>query len=133
MQLEDINLTDLDVFAQGVPHDWFTYLRAHNPLFHHPEPHGPGFWVATRYADVRAVSRDPLTYSSDPVSPLDEEETPRAGSGAKILLTMDPPEHTRFRRLVNRGFTPRPINALEDHIRELAVRVIDRAIAAGTV
>ena len=136
MRLEDINLLDRDVFAKGVPHEWFTYLREHQPVFHHPEPHGPGFWVVSKHADVQAVSRDPVTYSSDQdrggVTPLEEPETPMPGGGIKVLIAMDPPEHTRYRKLVNRGFTPRMINALEPRIRELAVRILDRAIAKGT-
>jgi cholest-4-en-3-one 26-monooxygenase len=136
VRLEDINLLDRDVFAKGVPHEWFTYLREHQPVFHHPEPHGPGFWVVSKHADVQAVSRDPVTYSSDQdrggVTPLEEPETPMPGGGIKVLIAMDPPEHTRYRKLVNRGFTPRMINALEPRIRELAVRILDRAIAKGT-
>jgi cholest-4-en-3-one 26-monooxygenase len=136
MRLEDINLLDRDVFAKGVPHEWFTYLREHQPVFHHPEPHGPGFWVVSKHADVQAISRDPATYSSDQdrggVTPLEEPETPMPGGGIKVLIAMDAPEHTRYRKLVNRGFTPRMINALEPRIRELAVRILDRAIAKGT-
>lgn len=74
MDLEDINLLNRDVFALGVPHEWFTFLREHRPIYRHPEPRGPGFWVLSKYADVRAVSRDPATYSSNPVSPLEELE-----------------------------------------------------------
>jgi cholest-4-en-3-one 26-monooxygenase len=135
VRLEDINLLDRDVFAQGVPHEWFTYLRAHHPVFRHPEPHGPGFWVVSKYADVQAVSRDPVTYSSDQDRggvTLEEPKTPTAGPAAKVLIAMDPPEHTRHRKLVNRGFTPRMINALEPHIREITTRILDRAIAKGT-
>ena len=65
MRLEDIDLLDRDVFVQGVPHAWFTYLREHQPIFRHPEPHGPGFWVVSKHADVLAISRDSVTYSSD--------------------------------------------------------------------
>jgi cholest-4-en-3-one 26-monooxygenase len=128
----DINLLDRDVFARGVPHEWFTYLRAHEPVFRHAEPHGPGFWVVSRYADVQAISRDPGTYSSDPPAPLEETGIATEDSAARVLIAMDPPEHTRYRKLVNRGFTPRMINALEDRIRERAVRILDRAIAKGT-
>jgi cholest-4-en-3-one 26-monooxygenase len=134
LQLEDINLLDRDVFANGVPHEWFTYLRQHRPLFLHPEPRGPGFWVATKYADVQAISRDPATFSSDPVVPLEDPDAAAgapASSGAKPLIMIDPPEHSAYRKLVSRGFTPRMINALEDHIRERAVRILDRAIAKG--
>jgi cholest-4-en-3-one 26-monooxygenase len=135
MRPEDINLLDRDVFTKGVPHEWFTYLRKHQPVFHHPEPHGPGFWVMSKYADVQAIGRDPVTYSSDQdrggVTPLEEPETGAEGPAGKILLAMDPPEHTRYRKLVNRGFTPRMVNALEPRIREMTTRILDRAIAKG--
>jgi cholest-4-en-3-one 26-monooxygenase len=133
MRLEDINLLDRDTFARGVPHEWLTYLRQNRPLYRHPEPRGPGFWVVTKYADVRAISRDPATFSSNPVSPLEELDSPAAGDlGAPVLIIMDPPEHTRYRRLVNRGFTPRTTKMLEPHVRELAVDIIERAIAKGS-
>jgi cholest-4-en-3-one 26-monooxygenase len=136
MLADDINLLDRDVFATGVPHEWFTYLREHDPVFHHSEPHGPGFWVVSKYDDVQAAGRDPVTYSSDQdrggVTPLEEPETPMPAAGVKVLIAMDPPEHTRHRKLVNRGFTPRMINALEPHIREMTVRILDQAIAKGT-
>ena len=90
----------------------------------------------SKHADVRAISRDPVTYSSDQdrggITPLEEPETPTAGAGFKVLIAMDPPEHTRYRKLVNHGFTPRMINALEPRIREMAVRILDRAIAKGS-
>jgi cholest-4-en-3-one 26-monooxygenase len=137
VQLTDIDLLDRDVFTRGIPHEWFTYLRNNQPLFHHPEPDGPGFWVITKHADVHTVSRDAGTYSSDQdrggVVGLEEvEEQQDFGEGAKFMLMMDPPQHTRHRKLVNRGFTPRMINALEEHIRGQAVEVIEGAIAKGT-
>ena len=136
VQIEDINLLDRDVFAKGVPHAWFTHLREHHPIFLHREPHGPGFWVVSKHADVLAISREPVIYSSDQdrggVAPLEEPEAAIARPRAKVLIAMDPPEHTRYRKLVNRGFTPRMINALESRIRDLAVRILDRAIAKGS-
>jgi cholest-4-en-3-one 26-monooxygenase len=136
VQLADIDLLDRDVFTRGIPHEWFTYLRHERPLFHHPEPDGPGFWVITKHADVHAVSRDAQTHSSDQdrggVIGLEDVPQEADFGGAKFMLMMDPPEHTRHRKLVNRGFTPRMINALEDHIRDLAVGVIDDAIAKGS-
>ena len=65
MQLSDIDLLDRDRFTQGIPHEWFTFLRNEAPVYKHPEPDGPGFWVVTKYADVVAVGRDGATYSSD--------------------------------------------------------------------
>jgi cytochrome P450 len=132
MKLQDIDLLDRDTFARGVPHEWFSYLRQNRPLYRHPEPRGPGFWVVSKYADVRAVSRDPATYSSNPISPLEELETrPPGDPGAPVLIMMDPPEHTRYRRLVNRGFTPRTTKLLEPHVRELAAGIIERAVTKG--
>ncbi len=136
MELTDIDLLDRDAFTKGVPHEWFTYLRHHAPIYHHPEPEGPGFWVITKYKDVYAVGRDAHTYSSDQdhggVVGLEEMAVPPPDYGdAKIMLTMDPPQHTRYRKLVNKGFTPRMITALEPHIRDRAVAILDEALARG--
>jgi cholest-4-en-3-one 26-monooxygenase len=130
MRLDDINLLDKDVFAKGVPHEWFTSLRERSPVFRHPGPDGIGFWVVTKHVDVRAVSRDPHTFAS-PTAPLGDAEAPVARRGTKVLLAMDPPEHTRHRKLVNHGFTPRMISPLEGHIRDLTVQILDRAIDQG--
>jgi cholest-4-en-3-one 26-monooxygenase len=136
VRLDEIDLLDRDVFARGVPHEWFTYLRQNHPVVRHPEPHGPGFWVVSKHADVRAAGRDPATFSSDQdrggITPLEDPETPAPDAGFKVLIAMDPPEHTRFRKLVSHGFTPHMINALEARIREMAVRILDRAVAQGT-
>ncbi|MHB1445074.1 MAG: cytochrome P450 [Acidimicrobiales bacterium] len=136
--VEQIDLLDRDAFALGVPHSWFTYLRANHPVYHHPEPDGPGFWVFSRYADVQAIGRDGVTFSSDQskggVIGLEEPLVEPADFGdAKIMLMMDPPQHTRYRKLVNRGFTPRMINALEQHIRDMTVKLLDEAVAKGDV
>ncbi|GIU88356.1 MAG: cytochrome P450 [Acidimicrobiia bacterium] len=136
MQLEDINLLDRDVFTKGVPHEWFTYLREHAPVWFHPEPDGPGFWVITKYADVVAVGRDAATYSSDQkrggvVMLEGRPEDYQFEQGGNLMLTMDAPEHTRYRKLVNRGFTPRQMRMLEPHIRELTNRILDDVIERG--
>jgi cholest-4-en-3-one 26-monooxygenase len=139
----DVNLLDRDAFTRGVPHEWFTHLRRHAPVYRHPEPNGPGFWVLTKYDDVVRVSRDAKTFSSDQkrggVTVLENFELPEGfegfeggfGDGANMMLTMDAPEHTRYRKLVNKGFTPRMIGLLETHIRDLAGRIIDGAIEKG--
>jgi cholest-4-en-3-one 26-monooxygenase len=136
MQLDDINLLDRDVFTKGVPHEWFTYLREHAPVHFHPEPDGPGFWVITKYADVVAVGRDAATYSSDQkrggvVMLEGRPEDYQFEQGGNLMLTMDAPEHTRYRKLVNRGFTPRQMRMLEPHIRELTNRILDDVIERG--
>jgi cholest-4-en-3-one 26-monooxygenase len=110
-------------------------------VYHHPEPDGPGFWVFTRHEDVVALNRDWQTNSSDGrrggVVTLEEltgdqaarrEEMSAAG---QLMLEMDPPDHTRYRKLVNRGFTPKVIRSLEEHLHQMSVRIVDRALADG--
>jgi cholest-4-en-3-one 26-monooxygenase len=138
MELEDIDLLDRDRFTQGIPHEWFTYLRAHAPVYKHPEPDGPGFWVISRHADVVTCNRDAASFSSQAarggVVGLEERQggpsDAEAGSG-NLMLFMDPPDHTRYRKLVNRGFTPRMIGQLEPHVRDLTAQVLDAAMADG--
>ncbi|MBA2282890.1 MAG: cytochrome P450 [Actinomycetota bacterium] len=136
METSDIDLLDRDRFTKGIPHDWFTWLRQNEPVFHHPEPDGPGFWVITKHADVIVCNRDAGTFSSESsrggVVGLEERligPTEAEQAGGRLMLMMDPPDHTRYRSLVNRGFTPRTIGLLEPHIREMTVRIIEAAMA----
>jgi cholest-4-en-3-one 26-monooxygenase len=137
MELGEIDLLDRDRFTRGVPHDWFTYLRRHAPVYKHPEPDGPGFWVITRHADVNTVGREARTFSSDQErgGVVGLEDLPGrdefVGAG-KLMLTMDPPDHTRYRKLVNKGFTPRMIGQLEPRIRERCGRILDRVVDEGS-
>ena len=134
MDIDEIDLLDRDRFTQGIPHEWFTWLRANAPVHRHPEPGGDGFWVITRYDDIVAANRDAATFSSaqerggvvtleGPVAPIEGQEM--AGN---MMLFMDPPGHTRYRKLVNRGFTPRMILALEEHLQDLTARIVSDAI-----
>jgi cholest-4-en-3-one 26-monooxygenase len=142
MDLTDIDLLDRDRFTEGVPHEWFTYLRKNAPIYRHPEPDGPGFWVFTKHEDVVAIGRDAKHFSSDQArggvvgleEPSAEQmEAQRAQEGGNLMLTMDPPPHTRYRKLVNRGFTPRMIGMLEDHIREVSAGIVEEGLAKGEV
>ncbi|MDZ4828484.1 MAG: cytochrome P450 [Actinomycetota bacterium] len=137
MQLSDIDLLDRDVFTKGVPHEWFTFLRREAPVYKHPEPGGPGFWVVTKYDDVVAVGRDGATYSSHQkrggVVGLEGtvEQYQEFTGDANLMLTMDAPEHTRYRKLVNRGFTPKQMRMLEPHLREMTNKILDEVIEKG--
>ncbi|MCU1427179.1 MAG: cytochrome [Actinomycetia bacterium] len=137
MQLTDIDLLDRDMFTRGVPHEWLAYLRREAPVYKHPEPDGPGFWVITKYDDVVAVGRDAETYSSAEkrggvvgLEGTGEENADFQGDG-NLMLQMDPPAHTRYRKLVNRGFTPRQMRMLEEHIKDMTARIIDEVIERG--
>ena len=134
MNVTEIDLLNPVLFERGVPHEWFTYLRHEAPIYKHAEPGGPGFWVVTRYDDVVAVSRDNQTYSSEQsrggvVALEDVAAAADLSAQGRMMLTMDPPDHTRYRSLVNRGFTPRMINALGSRIREMVAKILEPALA----
>ena len=134
MDASQIDLLDPKSFEERVPHEWFTWLRHNAPVFKHAEPAGPGFWVVTRYDDVVEVNRDGQTYSSEQsrggvVLLEDAAAAADITAQGRMMLTMDAPDHTRYRSLVNRGFTPRMIGALGGHIREMVVKILEPAIA----
>jgi cytochrome P450 len=127
-----IDLLSAASFANGQPHQQFRWLRRNAPVYWHPEPHGRGFWAVTRYHEVRAVGRDPKTYSSYMGGILiDDPGGPALAATRNMMLMMDPPQHTRYRQLVSRQFTPHSVKALRPRIEELASRIIDRLIARG--
>lgn len=143
----EIDLLDLDRWArEGAPHEDFRRLREEAPVWRHPSPTadgGPGFWVVSGHEEVVALGRCPELLSSDQdhggitgLGPGDElqaafdESFGALGvtgetSDAKQLLSLDPPEHTANRRLVNRGFTPKAIGELEADVRGHAAALLD--------
>ena len=66
MEVTDIDLCDPENFVDGVPHEWFAYLRREAPVQWHPDPDGfaEGFWSVTRYDDCVGVNRDYEHFSS---------------------------------------------------------------------
>jgi len=121
--LDDVDLTDLDTFSQGFPHDFFRLHRQLAPVRWHPPtvhtPDGEGFWSVAAYDDVLAVLNDPATFSSEtggtrPYGGTIIQDLPVAGI---VLNMMDDPRHARIRRLVTKGLTPAAVRALEDELR----------------
>jgi cytochrome P450 len=127
-----VDLTDAATYRSGPPHAVFARMRAEAPVCWHPEPGGPGFWALTRHADVLAVSRDSATFSSARAGYMTQDMDPLAVAQSRLmLLGMDPPEHTRLRGLVNRGFTPRRVARLEPRIRALSKAIVDAVAERG--
>ena len=131
MRLTDIDLCDLDRFVVGVPHDAFKLLRAQAPVFRHQEPAGPGFWAVTKYQDLISISKDTGTFSSASGTNIFDLAPEDLIHVQRFMLNMDPPEHSKYRRLVNQGFTTRMVARLEPHIRELARSIVDAVAAEG--
>ena len=131
LALDDVDLTDLDVWERGVPHDWLALLRRDAPLYWQPETEGSGFWVLTRYEDVVRVAKEWETFSSELGGTSLQDLTPEELAARRSMIDTDPPPHTRMRALVNKGFTPRVVNAYEERIRALARDIIERAVVQG--
>lgn len=126
--LADIDLTDLDRWAQGVPHDWFALLRRDAPVFWQGERRGRGFWSLTRYDDVLAASKDYATFSAEAGGTSLMDLTPGQVESRMSMLDADPPKHTRLRNIVNKAFTPRAVNAYEGRIHTMFREVLDEAL-----
>ena len=132
MNLADIDLTNPDHFLPGTPHHWLKALRAQDPVHWHPEKNGRGFWCITKYEDVKTISRNPLLFSSwlGGTNIEDRDETALTGM-RMIMLNMDPPQHVKFRRIVQRGFTPQMVAKQETYLRALATRIVDAVAHKG--
>jgi len=134
MTLAEVDLSP-DAFVADTPHDTFRFLRREAPVFWYDKHAGtdPAFWVLSRYEDVKYVSKNPQLFSSAargatlnaPADP-DRLEALRA-----IMLNMDPPQHRRFRNLVNKAFTPRMINQLQQAVYSMAKKIVDGIAPRG--
>ena len=127
---DDADITSHDTYTNGVPHATFNRLRAADPVHWTDETDGSGFWSILRYDDALAVSRDYSTFTSTKgirLEEMDEEQL----HARRTMMELDPPEHTRYRRLVNKGFTRRTVDTFEGVIRQLAAEVVEAALPKG--
>jgi cholest-4-en-3-one 26-monooxygenase len=130
--LTDLDVTSTEQWIDGIPHEQFARMRRDAPVFRHrgTDEHMPEwFWCLTRHEDVQMANRDAETFSSgrggvllDVMQSLEERESFRT------IIDSDAPEHTRLRRLVNRGFTPRSIAKFEEQYRSAVRRVLADAM-----
>jgi cytochrome P450 len=137
----DINLNDPRIFERAEAHDAFRILRREAPVHWNPGTDElNGFWSLVKYDDILFVSRNPNLFISSkgiagPGLRHPELETrvieTAQGSGGASIITMDPPRHVKLRRLVNKGFTPRAVNAMEAEIRRMTTEVLDEIAAKG--
>jgi cytochrome P450 len=133
MDLDQIDLTQSELYRNGFPHHVFNALREVAPVWRHPETAGfektggRGFWVLSRYAEIRDVNRNPELFLSCSGPGLGYE-------GMGLMLTdMDGAPHIRQRKLISSGFTPRMTKRLEDLARKWAISIVEEALARETV
>ena len=127
------DLLDPATFAHGHPTGLYAKLRSEAPVFRNPEPGGPGFWALTRYDDVYAVDHDFQSYSSEPTIMIADPGIGEGGTlgDAKMMLMMDPPQHTAFRKLIRAEFTRPAAGSKGLRLHELARQIVDEVIEKG--
>jgi cholest-4-en-3-one 26-monooxygenase len=133
------DFTDPDLYARRVPNEELAELRRAAPMWWNEQPDSGfddgGFWVVSKHADVMEISRH-----SDLFSSWENTAIIRHGADIKqsidvqrlILLNIDPPQHTKLRQIVSRGFTPRAINGLRDRLADRAEQIVAAAIDHGS-
>jgi cholest-4-en-3-one 26-monooxygenase len=132
LTLADVDLTNLDTFVAGVPHDQFDLIRREAPVYFHPESAGAGFWCITRFDHLHSVSHEWPVFSSEWGITLHESMSDEQLEQQRMMmLMMDPPKHTKLRLLVNKGFTPRMIGSLHDDIRSITRKIVDDIAERG--
>jgi cholest-4-en-3-one 26-monooxygenase len=138
---EGFDFTDPDLYASRIPVAEFAELRRTAPVWWNAQPHNlagfgdDGFWVVSRHAEVKEVSRNSDVFSSaentaiirfNPDMTREKIEVQRL-----ILLNIDPPHHSKVRGIVSRGFTPKSVGRLRDTLAARAEQIVTEAKARG--
>jgi cholest-4-en-3-one 26-monooxygenase len=136
------DFTDPDLYASRMPMDEFAELRRTAPVWWNAQPRGAsgfdddGYWVVTKHADVLEVSRSSDLYSSQEKTAIIRHGQQVTSESIEmqrlIMLNIDPPQHTKLRGIVSRGFTPRAIRNLREALTARAERIVQTALAEGT-
>ena len=128
------DLKDPDLYMREEHHEVFRKLRAEEPVYWNPEADAAGFWAITRYDDIEAISKNPKLFSSAKEKGghriFNENEIDGNDTDAS-MISMDPPEHAGYRRMVTPGFVPRRISNMEERIRARVTRLLDRLPKTG--
>jgi cytochrome P450 len=127
--LDTVDLADPAVWDDGPPYELFARMQHEAPAHFSPQRNLPGeggFWSITRFDDVRAVSRDHRTFSSERrgIFHMDDVGVPLDMQRLQ-LISMDPPRHDRLKALVIKEFTPEKVAEHEEHVKQIINGVLD--------
>ncbi len=121
-----------DTYVDGAPHELFARLRREAPVVFQPMDDQPGYWAVLRHADVVHVATHPEIFSAAEGGVVVEDLEPASLEQMRdMLLAMDPPRHTAYRRPLVPEFTARVISGMEARVREVTREILDRAAARG--
>jgi cytochrome P450 len=128
-----VDLTDLDMWARGVPYDEFARLRREAPVaWHDEDPPNSGFWSVHCYQDIVTASRDVATFSSGRGISF-EEPTDDDMAARRTIIDTDPPEHTKLRKIVSGSFSQRAVAVYQHFVEGLTEQVLDAGLADGEI
>ncbi|MFG1783211.1 cytochrome P450 [Rhodococcus oryzae] len=135
------DFTDPDIYAHRLPVEELAEVRKAEPVYWVEQPDGVGgfndggYWLVTRHEDIRDVSmRDVFSTWENTAIPRFADDMKREQIELQrfVLLNKDAPEHTKLRKLVSRGFTPRAINGIKEELRDRAESIVKAAAAEGS-
>jgi len=137
-RLDALDPATLDVIRpekyerEGYPHAEWAWLRAHDPVRWFETEWCDPFWAVTKHADIVAIGKNPQEWLIEPrIAVLSREAPPEPTS--RHLLTMDPPDHGRYRNLISKWFTPRTVKVWQPKVQQITREVLDAAGAKGDI
>ncbi|MGI9590773.1 MAG: cytochrome P450 [Myxococcota bacterium] len=135
---DDVDPTTLDVVSpdkyqrEGYPHAEWTWLRRNDPVHWFESDYCEPFWAVTKHADIVAIGKNPTDWIIEPRIAVFTRDVPPEPT-TRHLLTMDPPDHGRYRNLISKWFTPRTVKVWEPKIRDVTREVLDEAGRKGEI
>jgi cholest-4-en-3-one 26-monooxygenase len=131
---DDLDPASLDFITpekyerDGYPHPEWAWLRKHDPVHWTESAFCEPFWAVTKHQDIVAIGKNPADWIIEPRIAVFTREAPPEPT-TRHLLTMDPPDHGRYRNLTSKWFTPRTVKVWEPKVRQITRQVLDRAAA----
>jgi cytochrome P450 len=131
--MSELALHDPLLYDAGFPYERFKQLRDEDPVSHHEhEDYDGGYWVVARHADVQAVSRNADVWRNAPGPFVEIPPGAPPEPDMDLLINLDGHAHIQMRKIVNKGFTPRRVAALEDRLRARVDSLIDALVDKGS-
>lgn len=132
IDLAKVDISDSNLYVDGIPHALFARMRREAPVRWNPMPDEPGFWAVVKHQDIAAISRDTETFSSYRGGTMIRDEAIFPLSISRfIMLNMDPPLHTDYRTLAHGIFTARRVAEMESEVRRIARHLLEAALDKG--
>jgi cytochrome P450 len=118
---------------EGYPHAEWTWLRKNAPVFWYDRPEYDPFWAITKHADIIEIGKRPKDFIIKPRIAVFAKGNVPPENPANHLLSMDPPEHGKYRRVVSKWFTPRTVQVWRPKVEQLTREILDEAAKKGDI